>query len=52
LDVDRVVDPHDYTGNMMTARPLTNDEVLTWIGRDKPTRADFERATRMAVWSN
>jgi len=29
---------------MMTVRPLTNDEVLTWIGRDKPTRADFERA--------
>jgi hypothetical protein len=44
LDVDRVIDPHDYTGDMMTVRPLTDDEVQTCIGSDKPTRADFERA--------
>jgi len=46
LDVDRIIDPHDDGEDMMTVRPLTEEEVQGWIGSAKPTRADFERASQ------
>jgi len=46
LDVDRVIDPYDYGDDMMTVRPLTEDEVQNWIGSSRPTRTDFERANQ------
>jgi hypothetical protein len=43
LDMDRIISPdeEDHDG---TVRPLTEDEIVTYLGSDRPTAAEFEQA--------
>ncbi len=43
LDIDRVIGPHDEDG-FGTLRPLTEAELVRYLGTTTPTRADFDRA--------
>jgi hypothetical protein len=43
LDMDRIISPHDEDHDG-TVRPLAEDEIVTYLGSDRPTAAEFEQA--------